>query len=71
MAQSSAKGAEEFKNLIEEFLVAKSIKMPNLGPSLRIALVGSTQSPSLNELVAIVGARESAKRIGDFLTKVS
>ena len=71
LLDSNARDLEEFKVLIDEFLVAKSIKMPNLGPSLRIAVVGSTQSPSLNELLTIVGSKEAAKRISDFLTKVS
>jgi glutamyl-tRNA synthetase len=61
---------EGFKVLIDEFLASKSLKMPQLGLPLRIALTGSTQSPSLNELLSIVGAKTAQKRIESFLSSV-
>ncbi len=62
-----AKDENEFKAVIDEFLAARELKMPKLGMPIRIALTGSTQSPSINELLAIVGKEESIKRIQDFL----
>ena len=64
---SNAKDEHEFKALIDEFLTSRELKMPKLGMPLRIALTGSTQSPSVNELLAIVGKDESVKRIQNFL----
>ncbi|MGE4399542.1 MAG: glutamate--tRNA ligase [Campylobacterales bacterium] len=62
-----AKDENEFKAVIDEFLTTRELKMPKLGMPIRIALTGSTQSPSINELLAIVGKEESIKRIQDFL----
>lgn len=64
---SSAKDEHEFKTVIDEFLASRELKMPRLGMPIRIALTGSTQSPSINELLAIVGKEESINRIGAFL----
>ena len=64
---SNAKDEHEFKAVIDEFLTSRELKMPKLGMPLRIALTGSTQSPSINELLAIVGKDESVKRIQNFL----
>ena len=67
---TTAASPEELKVLIDEFLIANSIKMPQLGLPIRIALVGSTQSPSLNELLAIVGVQEAHARIKTFFSVV-
>lgn len=67
LQDSNAKDEHEFKIVIDEFLAAREIKMPKLGMPIRIALTGSTQSPSINELLAIVGKDESVKRIQNFL----
>jgi glutamyl-tRNA synthetase len=66
---SSAATIEELKVLIDDFVANKGIKMPQLGMPLRIAVVGGTQSPSINELIKIVGISESVKRIRAFLAK--
>jgi glutamyl-tRNA synthetase len=60
---------EELKTFIDTFVADKGIKMPQLGMPLRIAIVGGTQSPSINELIKIVGVGESVKRIRAFLAK--
>ena len=67
LQSSSAKDENDFKVLIDGFLADKGLKMPRLGMPLRIALTGSTQSPSVNELLAIVGREECIKRVEDFL----
>lgn len=66
---SNAKDEHEFKSVVDQFLAVHGLKMPRLGMPLRIALTGSTQSPSINELLAIVGKEESIKRIEKFLSK--
>jgi glutamyl-tRNA synthetase len=62
-----AKDEHEFKSVIDEFLASRELKMPKLGMPIRIALTGSTQSPSINELLAIVGKDEAIKRVESFL----
>lgn len=71
LEESDIKSADEFKILIDNFLNSKSLKMPQLGLPLRLAVVGTTQSPSINELLAVVGIKEAAKRIKTFLSVVS
>ncbi len=66
---ATAKDEHEFKTVIDEFLAKNELKMPRLGMPIRIALTGSTQSPSINELLAIVGKEETISRIESFLTK--
>ena len=67
LQSSNAKDENEFKSVIDKFLADKGLKMPKLGMPLRIALTGSTQSPSVNELLAIVGREECIKRVENFL----
>jgi len=63
----NARDEHEFKTVIDEFLTGRELKMPRLGMPTRIAITGSTQSPSINELLAIVGREEAIKRIESFL----
>ncbi len=67
LQNSNAKDEHEFKTVIDEFLASRELKMPRLGMPIRIALTGSTQSPSINELLAIVGKDEAIERINNFL----
>jgi glutamyl-tRNA synthetase len=67
LKSANAIDEHEFKTVIDEFLASKELKMPKLGMPIRIALTGSTQSPSINELLAIVGKDEAIERIGAFL----
>jgi len=63
----NAKDEHEFKGVIDEFLASRELKMPRLGMPIRVALTGSTQSPSINELLAIIGREEAMKRLESFL----
>jgi glutamyl-tRNA synthetase len=47
------------KNLAEEF----GVKMVAVAQPLRVALTGSTASPSLTDVIALLGRQESMKRI--------
>jgi glutamyl-tRNA synthetase len=56
----SHQGIEEvFKNICEE----KGIKMGQLGPPVRIALCGGTVSPSIFEVIEVLGSKETVTRI--------
>ncbi|HRF55881.1 MAG TPA: glutamate--tRNA ligase [Campylobacterales bacterium] len=67
LKSTDASDEHGFKTVIDEFLAARGVKMPKLGMPIRIALTGSTQSPSINELIAIVGKEESIRRVESFL----
>jgi glutamyl-tRNA synthetase len=58
---------DEAKKSIDTFLEKNNLKMPKLGLPLRIALVGTTTSPAINELICMVGAPECIDRIHKFL----
>jgi len=60
---------DELKAVVDSFVADSGIKMPQLGMPLRIAVVGGTQSPAVNELLKIVGTKEAAKRVYAFLAK--
>ncbi len=51
--------AATFKGVMED----TGLKMGKFGPSVRVALVGGTQSPSLYEVVEVLGREESIKRL--------
>jgi len=50
---------EGFKATLEEL----GVKMGKVGPGVRVALTGVTQSPSLYEVMAVLGRDETLKRI--------
>ncbi|HEY6871085.1 MAG TPA: glutamate--tRNA ligase [Geobacteraceae bacterium] len=49
-----------FKGICEE----KGVKMGQLGPPVRVALCGGTTSPSIFEVIEVLGREETLKRIG-------
>jgi glutamyl-tRNA synthetase len=60
LGEFSHQGIEEaFKNICEE----KGIKMGQIGPQVRIALCGGTISPSIFEVIEVLGKEETVKRI--------
>jgi len=50
---------EAFKAVLEEL----DLKMGKVGPSVRVALTGVTQSPSLYEVMAVLGKAETLRRM--------
>jgi glutamyl-tRNA synthetase len=60
---------EQFQSLIETFLRQKDLKMPKLGLPLRLALIGSTTSPAIGELLSVIGVQEIKHRIALFIKR--
>lgn len=54
---------EAFKIFFQEWLTEKSLKMKDMGLPLRAAVTGTKQSPSILEIIVILGASEVIKRI--------
>jgi len=59
-----AKGYEELTN---KFLEQNGLKLKDLAQALRIALTGSSVSPSIFEVLEVVGSNEIKKRIQNLL----
>lgn len=62
--QSMEKADEEsigtaFKQVMEE----TGLKLGKIGPAVRVALTGSTSSPGIFEVIAVLGIEESCRRI--------
>ena len=55
------------KATIQTFLDAHSLKMGALGPLLRIALIGTTQSPNVFNMVYAFGKEETQARLKEFI----
>jgi glutamyl-tRNA synthetase len=54
---------EAIKAYIKEFCAIESIKMPELGMPLRLKLCGTTQTPSFDNIVYLLGQAEVTKRL--------
>jgi glutamyl-tRNA synthetase len=50
--------------LFKEFCTEQGIKMGQIGPPVRIALCGGTVSPSIYEVMEVLGKEETRRRIG-------
>lgn len=55
---------EAIKSALESFLVEKGIKLKDLAQPLRVALTGSTVSPGIFEVVALLGKEKILRRLG-------
>lgn len=54
----------------KEFCEEQGIKMGQIGPPVRIALCGGTTSPSIYEVMEVLGAAETRRRLERALTKL-
>lgn len=54
---------DALKDLLQAFLAKKGLKMGQLGPGLRSALFGTTQTPSLDLILAALGREETLNRL--------
>ncbi len=61
--------ADEFKEVANKFLTSRGLKLKHLAQPIRIAIVGSAVSPSVFDVLSIVGFKDVVKRI-DKLVKV-
>jgi glutamyl-tRNA synthetase len=55
---------EAIKVAIKEFCSAQNVKMPQLGMPLRLKLCGTTQTPSFDAVIHILGKNKVLARIG-------
>ena len=58
---------EEIESVSKEFLKDNSLKMPNLFKPLRVALLGTSHSPSVYDVLKVLGKDEIQRRFEVFL----
>ena len=68
-ARGEITSADEFKEVANKFLESRGLKLKHLAQPIRIAIVGSAVSPSVFDVLSIVGFKDVVKRI-DKLVKV-
>lgn len=61
---------EEFDDVAKELLEAKGMKLKHLAQPIRIAIVGSAVSPSVFDVLSIVGYETTIQRIDNLLAKM-
>ena len=60
----------DYEEFVENFMQTNSLKLKNLAQPLRIALVGDTVSPSIYDLLSVVGKEGIVFRIEKFLNQL-
>jgi glutamyl-tRNA synthetase len=60
----------ELENLMRGLASDRQVKLSDMAQPLRIALTGSLVSPSIFEIMEIIGAQETLKRIEDLLEHI-
>ncbi|MSN95916.1 glutamate--tRNA ligase [Campylobacter sp. FMV-PI01] len=63
------KTAREYEDLTNKFLEQNGLKLKNLAQPLRIAITGSSVSPSIFEMMEIIGSSEVKNRIQNLINK--
>ena len=66
LEQTATWQEEDLDKTIAEFIAAHDLKMPQVGKPLRAALVGTTQAPSLGEIMVVLGREETLARLAEF-----
>ncbi len=59
----------DIENITKPFINDNNLKFPELFQPIRISLTGGTQAPSVYDIIAILGADESIKRIQEAIKK--
>lgn len=54
---------ESLDKTISDFIATHDLKMPQVGKPLRAAIVGTTNAPSLGEIMVVLGREESLARL--------
>jgi glutamyl-tRNA synthetase len=57
----------DFEDISKPFVAEKGLKFPQFAQPLRIAIVGSTQSPAIYDVLAVVGVEDVVKRVDALL----
>lgn len=63
--------ASEFKELVDNFLESHNLKLKELAQPIRVAVVGSVVSPSVFDVLSVVGYEETVRRVEKLLDKES
>jgi len=67
MKDKELKSSEDFEEATKEFLEANELKLGKLAQPIRIAVTGSSVSPSVYDTMAIIGKDELLKRVEKLL----
>ncbi len=67
-ARGEITSADEFKEVANKFLDSKGLKLKHLAQPIRIAIVGSAVSPSVFDILSIVGFKNVVKRIDNLIS---
>jgi glutamyl-tRNA synthetase len=65
LLQSSSETAEEIESVVRDFAESRGLKLGQVAQPLRAALTGSTVSPGIFEVMAILGKKEVVGRLID------
>ncbi|HEC1787307.1 TPA: glutamate--tRNA ligase [Campylobacter lari] len=68
MVLNEQKNACEFEELTNQFLEENNLKLKDLAQAIRIALTGSSVSPSIFEVLEFLGVQKAKLRIENLLT---
>lgn len=60
--------AEPLKGAIHQVLHTLNLKFPMIGQPLRVALTGNTHSPSIEQVLALVGKEKTLQRLANAIT---
>jgi glutamyl-tRNA synthetase len=63
---NNLKSPEDFENFTSDFLEKNSLKLKDIAQLLRIALVGSSVSPSIFDVMSVIKYDEVSKRLINF-----
>ena len=67
MSQKELNSSEDFESATKEFLESNELKLGKLAQPIRIAVTGSSVSPSVYDTMAIIGKDELLKRVEKLL----
>lgn len=65
--KETLKSPTDFEGISKPFVEAKHLKFPQFAQPLRIAIVGSTQSPAIYDVLSVVGVEEVVRRVDKLL----
>jgi glutamyl-tRNA synthetase len=60
--------AEEIENMVKEIAESAELKLGKIAQPLRAALTGTTMSPSIFSIMAILGRSETLGRLDDAIS---
>lgn len=67
---STQKSAAEFEEFLTSFLAQRNLQLKDIAQALRLALTGTTVSPSIYEVLEFLGADECKRRIQKIITSL-